>query len=450
MRPDDSVSTLLRSAGYRAIGQLRTRSARDIASSPWSIGCETLDRDYVDPTQSLPHLAELGAKQVRLQGGFAKCDPGTGQFNWKWLDEIVDACIAAGAKPWIETSYGNPAYPGGGGIGLADGIPTSEAALGAWDRWVRALVERYGDRVDSWEIWNEPDIHNAVEPCAYAEFFIRTASIIRRVQPHACIIGLALAHKVDFAQAFLEQLQAAGKTDLLSEITFHGYPHNPDDGFTTTVPQLRELCARYAPHVTLRQGETGAPSETPEVGALRDLPWNERKQAVWDLRRMLAHHARGIPMNLFQLADMHYTRALGAKFEGRNAKGLLQMNRDRSFACRKPSYFAAQHVFTMFDGSVSLEELPNLAESEARRTCAFAWRRAGEPEPCMVGWWRASDPPGLEAPALEQLQLPAAAKLRDPVLVDLLGGAIFSPPADLAILPCTDSPLLLAESRVLP
>ena len=33
---------------YRPIGKITPRSAKEIASSDWSIGCETLDRDLAD------------------------------------------------------------------------------------------------------------------------------------------------------------------------------------------------------------------------------------------------------------------------------------------------------------------------------------------------------------------------------------------------------------------
>ena len=33
---------------WKEIGQLKTRNAKEIKSSTWSIGAETLDRDYTD------------------------------------------------------------------------------------------------------------------------------------------------------------------------------------------------------------------------------------------------------------------------------------------------------------------------------------------------------------------------------------------------------------------
>ena len=98
----------------------------------------------------------------------------------------------------------------------------------------------------------------------------------------------------------------------------------------------------------IRQGETGAPSDV-TVGALRDVPWTELKQAKWDLRRMLAHHGKGVPFNLFTLCELKYSQP---KMTGFNRKGLLRCNEDMTVSGPKPAYYAAQRVFSIFDDSL--------------------------------------------------------------------------------------------------
>jgi hypothetical protein len=452
MKPNTANLPFLTERGFRPTARLRPRTALEIGPSSWGIGCETMDRDYVDFEHVGPHLGELGATQVRLQAGWAKCDPGDGMYNWEWLDRIVDSSLAQGVKPWLQTSYGNPAYPGGGGIGLAQGIPVSPEALTAWDNWVRAMVERYIDRVDTWEIWNEPDLHKAMTAEEYLAFFIRTASILRSVQPRAKVVGLALANRMDFAEAFLSGLARSGKADLLSQISFHYYPHNPDDDFEL-VAQLASLVQKYVPHVTMRQGETGALAENNGLFlAMSTFTWSERKQAAWNLRRLLAHHSHGYPMSLFQLADMQYTNAKGAKYEGRNAKGQLCINPDMTVAYRRPSYFMAQHVFSTFDSTYPLTALDNLSVADPVRSCAYAWTKNGEAAPSLVAWWRAADAPALETPEVDRTAL-APVAFRDPVLVDFMSGMVFELPegggAIWANLPRLDVPLAIAERSVL-
>jgi hypothetical protein len=52
--------------GLEEIGRLKVRHARDIKASGWSIGCETMDRDYSDWDQYKHFVGMLGAKRGRL------------------------------------------------------------------------------------------------------------------------------------------------------------------------------------------------------------------------------------------------------------------------------------------------------------------------------------------------------------------------------------------------
>ncbi|NLS98027.1 MAG: hypothetical protein GXX96_38315 [Planctomycetaceae bacterium] len=184
---------------YRCIGGIVPRNASEIHESNWSVGAETMDRDYTVYKNWKQYLGPLGAKHARIQSGWEKTEKEKGIYNWAWLDEIVDDMVAQGVTPWVCICYGNSIYPEGGDTRL-NGWPRSEEALAAWDRYVAALVKRYRSRVSEWEIWNEPGVHlmndaktdpreNATD---YADFFIRTATIVRREQPTARILGLAL------------------------------------------------------------------------------------------------------------------------------------------------------------------------------------------------------------------------------------------------------------------
>ena len=57
--------------------------------------------------------------------------------------QVIDDARGRGLEVFLETNYGNPVYPGGGGRGLSGGFPTSDEALTAWDNWVEAMATRY-------------------------------------------------------------------------------------------------------------------------------------------------------------------------------------------------------------------------------------------------------------------------------------------------------------------
>ena len=291
--------------GFERIGTIRPRSAAEVESSNWVIGCETLDRDFIDFRQYRDYVAPLGIKLARLQGGWAKCEKVRGTYDFAWLDEIVDFLAERGVRCAIETDYGNPVYPGGGGFDLAGGFPTGEEALAAWDRWVDALTRHFAARVDTWLMWNEPDIGKVRKTEEdIARFNVRTARIVRRNVPNAVIAGLSLAH---CDPAFVEKCLASMGDDvvLFDAFIYHGYEVAPETSYAK-VERLREVVARLAPRAYLWQGENGAPSEMAYRFALSRVAWSETSQAKWDMRRMLGDLGHDIRSSVFTICDFNH------------------------------------------------------------------------------------------------------------------------------------------------
>jgi hypothetical protein len=444
---------------YPVIGKVQPRHARDIAASPWSIGGETIDRDFTNYEHYKKYLGPLGAKGIRLQAGWAKCEKQKGVYSWEWLDAIVNDAVAQGVRPWLELNYGNPIYPGGGDTGLGGGFPSSPEALAAWDKWCHAVVERYRDRVHEWEIWNEPDINNrGTAPAdAYIDLYIRTAAIVRELQPRSQLWALALAHSAEYADAFLAGMKSRGKLELIDAITYHGYPRNPDD--TSLADKLRAIIGKHGAKIPIRQGETGAPSRYQENFALSRIHWSETTHAKWDLRRLLAHHAKDIPMNLFTLSDMHYTQATNqTTVDGvirMNYKGLLATKPDQTIAHAKPAYYAAQTVFAVFDDTVQrIPEYP--FTSTFLRAIAVTGYRSTTKNDAQIATVYFNDAPPAEANGVTHADLILrAGQFTEPVLVDMRTSTVYSIPNDawtqtangaaFRNLPVYDSPLLIAE-----
>ena len=94
----------------KQIGWLDSRHSKEIASSPWSIGCETLDRDYAKFSVYKDYVGELGAKHARLQSGWAKTEKEKGKYDFAWLDYHVKGLTEQSVRPWICLCYGNPIY----------------------------------------------------------------------------------------------------------------------------------------------------------------------------------------------------------------------------------------------------------------------------------------------------------------------------------------------------
>ena len=108
-------------------GKLVTKPADGSGDSRWSIGCETLDRDYADFRK---YVGPLGVGYARIQSGWAKCEQEKGKYDFAWLDEIVDGLNSQGVRPWMCLCYGNPLY--GADRNLGSGIFTTDEVMKPW------------------------------------------------------------------------------------------------------------------------------------------------------------------------------------------------------------------------------------------------------------------------------------------------------------------------------
>ncbi len=454
---------------YPLIGTVQSRSSNEIVASNWAIGGETMDRDYSDYNEWKQYLGPLGAKKIRLQAGWAKCEPRKGEYNFQWLDEIIDDVIAQGIEPWLQTSYGNPIYEGGGDIYLSGGFPTSPEALKAWDNWVTALVRRYRGRVKIWEIWNESDLNAKNTPEAYTKLFIRTAEIIRNGIPDATIYALSLAGpgNVEYVKSFLETLKEKDKLNLVDEITLHGYSFRPEDVYDRYF-RMNQMVQSYSDKIKLNQGELGAPSENQPMYALNSYDWTEISQSKWLLRKLLGDLGHDFHSLYFTIIDLNYIRRyrrennevieLEEPIRTVNTKGLIKAKKDNSVDYLKPSYGAYQNITSIFDHS--LVRIPNYPYSSSTDLSLSVYGYALKNfDYQVVTIWENGDTPNNE---LDKTNIDFEfnkGNFEDPVYIDMLNGKIYDiPDADwdkngtqfnFRNIPVYDSPILIAEKSVI-
>lgn len=414
---------------WKELGTIKSLPASQIKSSRWSIGGETLDRNYADYNAYKSYLGPLGAKRLRLQAGWARCERTKGRYDFAWLDSIVNDALSQSVQPWLELSYGNPIYEGGGDAALAGGIPTSAEALSAWDAWVSAIVRHFKNRVREWEIWNEPDLGQKFTAKDYAIFYIRTGTIVRKEQPSARLIGLALCCTAwgQYAQTVVDDLKSANKLDLLNVVTLHGYKLRPEETYPM-VEEVKKVVLAAKPDVEFWQGENGAPSvkKGETIGALREYDWSELTQAKWDLRRMFGDMGADMEVtNLFTMADLYY--GSGDHMMGLNAKGLLKARPDKSIEKAKLMYSAYQHAATLFSEKIS--RIKNASFTTGTGVAAFAFQKNGKSN--LLVLWMSSKPAAEDDAGSKTMSFSVKnASFQKPVYVDLISGKVYDIPSD--------------------
>ena len=430
------------------IGTIQPLHAEEIKASNWSVGAETMDRDYTIYDNWKKYLGPLGIKKVRLQSGWAKTEQEKGVYNWAWLDNIIFDMVERGVEPWMNVSYGNPNY--GGGTRLGASMPKTEKAIKAWERYVRGMVTRYKDYIDEWEIWNE-GAHGGNTMETYVSLYIPAAEAIREIQPDSKILALAIAGvHPELASEFLEIMEQKGKLHLVDQITYHPYNRNPDDSYNE-VAELRAAIDGYSERITIRQGENGAPSMYRDTKALSGYEWTELSQSKWALRRLLGDLGRDIPTCYFAIMDMKYPDEI-------NRKGLLHATEDKTVEYRKPAYYAVQNLASVFDSRLKrISHYPYVADNK-KSMSLFGYENKASGNQVVTLWFDGEIPSDSNEKTNINVTFPNG-NFDEPVYVDLRTGKIYKIPEDrytrsgskytFKNIPVYDSPVLIADKSTL-
>lgn len=449
----------------KVVGNIKPRPSSAIRASAISLGFETLDRRMFDPERTYGLLGQSGVKWARCQTGWSRTERVKGEYDFRWLDGVIDSVRRQGVQPWFSLSFGNKLYvpeaPHESAVGWHP-MRTPEARE-AWLRFTRAAAARYRDRVKHWEIWNEPNLDHwwmphGAKPAEYTEMVRITVPEIKQRIPDAVIVGGALAGGPARHMDYLEACLDLGLGKYVDKIAYHPYRGVPEDDYENEVRALRALVARHRPGIGVWQGENGCPSQNGSSGALRDLDWNEARQARWLLRRLLTDIRLDIELtSYFHTVDMVNYFTSDGKPGPTNFKGVI---RGTDYT-PKPSYHALQSLCALFDSdSVRADFLllfgatsgPRPAEPEAIQRATFL--RGGRP--LYAYWYPASPQSDFPAGTVTvTVRHGKAARLDQPVLADLLTGKVHEIAAQtsggsyvFSGLPLTDYPLVITDRAV--
>ncbi|MBQ1345131.1 MAG: hypothetical protein IIY62_02095, partial [Kiritimatiellae bacterium] len=221
------------------------------------------------------------------------------------------------------------------------------------------------------------------------------------------------------------------------------YDANPDTSYVKFAEPLRKLVKSYSGAFDIMQGEVGCPSQLEFAHALNQIEWTEYSQAKWNLRRAIGDASRSIPSSVFTMIDLQYTFML-------QSFGLVRSNTLKEFVYRRPSYFAMQNVYAIFDDD-TLPQSRNVVKLAGRDVACSHFKRFGQ---SWRFYWFCGERPdsGLSFTPVT-LEIPE--KLERPVWIDMITGRVFEIPADsvswkegvmtLKAVPLWDSPVAVVS-----
>lgn len=222
-----------------------------------------------------------------------------GQFTWDGLDTAVATAEAAEARPLLvlgQTPVFHASRPGqeaAYGPGAA-----SMPDLGAWRRYVTAVAQRYGDRID-YQVWNETNVVDywSGTPRQMADLTMAASRAIRGVVPEATVVAPPFALRLPSQQRYFADfwsLQSRG-IDLASAVdavAVHLYPPAEE------APEAQVRLFEQARDVLKKQG-VGLPVWNTEInfgllGGTGPPPIPAERQRAFLMRTYLLNAGLGV------------------------------------------------------------------------------------------------------------------------------------------------------------
>lgn len=185
---------------------------------------------------------ELGFRYIRFHAifhdvlGTVKVQDGKIVYDWTKIDQLYDALLAKGIKPFVELGFTPEAMKTSDQTIFYWKGNTSHPQLRPWrdliDAFVRHLRARYGvEEVRTWffEVWNEPNLDGfweKADQAAYFELYDVTARAIKAIDPALRVGGPATAGAA-WVPEFLAHVKKNGSP--VDFVTTHTY--GVDGGF---------------------------------------------------------------------------------------------------------------------------------------------------------------------------------------------------------------------------
>lgn len=338
--------------------------------------------NFIAPYEPWLTLArESGAGVVRWQFNWRDHEPNPGQWQWETSDEHIATWNQAGIDIHAimhfppEWALVNPPFgfvPKG--VELAWNDPNN-----GWGEYCSRFAQRYRGKIDSYEIWNEPDLNNYWDGTSEQYFYVLRScyQAIKAADPNATVVmaGMALFIEPEFLPQVIRRAaidpQGAANNHYFDAVAIHMYA-DPGLAYDLTV-STRTLLDNF--------GFTTKPiwiTETnialhPSRDAEPNWEFASEEEAGWYMLQVSSNAlaAGAERLMIFRLADDGMDKAYGLV---------------RNDATVRPSYEAFQMATSFMSGVVSAKRLQggNIVVNQMTRDdgarVILAYSQAGTPQ----------------------------------------------------------------------
>jgi len=174
-----------------------------------------------EPQSAQPPVEYTWLRLWDSKTGWEPLEQNRGTYYWKTLDDAVAYAEAKGKQ--VLYVFGDTP----GWAGPSPSAPPTD--IEEFKRFASAVMNRYGNRIDAYEVWNEPNLYNPVSN-KVADLLQMTKFVydtVKRVSPSSLVLTPSTTMRTDtvtssFYSQYLSQLGKLGWP--IDGYAFHTYP----------------------------------------------------------------------------------------------------------------------------------------------------------------------------------------------------------------------------------
>lgn len=287
---DDAADTSPRASGETSGAASDPRPGTDDDAIDLDLGVQLSAHhdartEYAD--QVMTHLQDAGAGWVRVDVGWSTLQSqGPGRFD-QWYVDVIDSVLDDAQEHdlkvilmlWQTPSWASPS-------GTENAVPRK---VGDYAAALEQAAERWGDRVDAWEIWNEPNLDSffqGEDPASYTDLLCAAYPAVKKYDDSPVLFGGIMYNDAQW----LTEAYESGAQGCFDALATHPYI-GPSDAApdTPSVGAVWRLTSTPAMHKVMKAWgdgdkqiwitELGWSTGTENEGNEWDRPVTARKQA---------------------------------------------------------------------------------------------------------------------------------------------------------------------------
>lgn len=196
------------------------------ADDTFIIGVDThLMNKNTSPAKALQLLQAAGVDSVRDDAYWSSAEPRRGLMkiepSWRtYLDQTQEHQL----RPLLVLGYGNPFYDN-------YAKPRKPIVRDAYGNYVSFVTRQLSDNVDFYEIWNEWDKENPVNPAFAKDYSVMVEEASKRIRanqrPMVILAGAVTSQGMDLG--FADRLVESGILNYVDGLSLHPYVHCRSD-----------------------------------------------------------------------------------------------------------------------------------------------------------------------------------------------------------------------------